>query len=780
MDIMIVSSAAKLYRLFKKTSITGRNKIPSKIISRMGVILLLSLFFAALPLHSVRASDRIITSKEQLNDENVRIGVGEGGYAEQVVEKELPRAQRVYLSNNDGYQAVSQGKVDAFIFERPALELAVKGGLSGVEILDENMDETIRIAVGISPKSSIEDLERKLNTFIRELKKDGTLDDMYDRWVIKKDEVLPDIALPENPVYHITVGTTGIVPPFTYYKDSRLCGYDIELAYRFAAWLNADLDFKVFDYSGVVAAAASGDVDCVMAELNVTPEREESLIFSETLIEEPIGIMVHSEDTKVPELKTCEDLSGKCVSMLTGAPFEGLVRSKAPDVGEFTFFNNISDMLLALQSGKTDAVLNNNAVAQLAVNRNEDLVLFPENLDDGTFGFAFAKGDPERDRWQEAFDSIPRDDIQAAWEKWTGADESRKVLQDQDWAGSNGTVTVAACDTLEPMSYAGENGEIKGFDIELILMMAKILDVHVEFTGMEFSAVLSYVQSGKALIGTGSIIITDERSESVDFIGYYPAAFVLIVRTSSEVERNVTFFDSLKQSFEKNFIREDRWKMFIRGTLTTILITLLSVIFGIMLGFGLFFSCRDGNPAAGAITGAALRLIQGMPMVVLLMILYYIIFGNINISGVVVSVIAFTLTFGIAVYGLLKVGVGAVDKGQYEAAYALGYSKNRTFFRIILPQAVSHVMDPFRGEVVALIKSTSIVGYIAVQDLTKIGDIVRSRTYEAFFPLIAIAVIYFALEWMFGLLVSRISVWIDIRKSKKMALLKGVKLRDQD
>ena len=175
-----------------------------------------------------------------------------------------------------------------------------------------------------------------------------------------------------------------------------------------------------------------------------------------------------------------------------------------------------------------------------------------------------------------------------------------------------------------------------------------------------------------------------------------------------------------------------------------------------------------------------MRLIQGMPMVVLLMIFYYIIFGSLNISGFVVSVTAFTMTFAGAVYGLLNMGVGAVDPGQYEAAYALGYSSNRTFFRIILPQALPHVMDAYRGEIIALLKATSIVGYIAVQDLTKVGDIVRSRTYEAFFPLIAIAIIYFLMEGLLGLFVRHISMWMDPKKRKQESILKGVKFDDQD
>jgi len=160
---------------------------------------------------------------------------------------------------------------------------------------------------------------------------------------------------------------------------------------------------------------------------------------------------------------------------------------------------------------------------------------------------------------------------------------------------------------------------------------------------------------------------------------------------------------------------------------------------------------------------------------VLLMILYYVIFGSVAIGGIAVAVIGFTLTFGAAVFGMLKMGVGAVEPGQYEAAYALGYSNRRTFFRIILPQALPHVLPAYKGEVSGLIKATAVVGYIAVQDLTKMGDIVRSRTYEAFFPLIAVTIIYFVLEGVLGMLIGHITVKLNPRRRTPEDILKGVK-----
>ncbi len=751
-------------------------------------ILLLALIMSMLAACGSKKSQDEITSLAQLNETGRKIGVVTETNDDKLAAQKMPKAELVYFKDEiSGYIAVQQGKIDAFVFNSINIENAIYQGMDGVRLLDETMGVAHTSGVAISPVTQIPDLEGKVNTFLREIKSDGTMESAKQRWLIQHNETMPEIPAGQPSGIHLVVGTSGSNMPFTYYIGTELAGYDIELARRFAAWLGADLEFKIYDYDGIVPAAQSGDVDCVFADLYRTPEREEAIHFSEPTNVAEIGVLVRDTNAGmstggIPEYSTFEDLTGKTVSMLTGAPFEELVKSKNPDVGEFTFFNSTPDMLLALQSGKTDAVLTNNAIAALAVNRNNDLAHFPQELKGGEFGLAFAKGDPRRDSWQEAYDAIPREAVDEVWEKWTGSDESVKVLPDQDWPGTNGTVRVAACDTLEPMSYVGGDGELKGFDLEVILMIAKEMDVHVEFTGMEFAAILASVQSGKADIGAGSIIITEERAQAVDFVEYYPAAFVLIVRTAdatdTEIPDNGDTDNGIVSSFEKTFIREGRWKLFVVGFLVTLLITLLSILFGTLLGFTVFMLCRNGNPVANKVTRFCLWVVQGMPMVVLLMILYYIIFGNVAISGIAVAVIGFTLTFGASVFGLLKMGVGAVDKGQYEAAYALGYSKQRTFFKIILPQALPHVLPAYKGEIVGLIKATAIVGYIAVKDLTKMGDIVRSRTYEAFFPLISITVIYFILEGLIGFFVSRISTDIDPKRRDREDILKEVKTND--
>ena len=185
--------------------------------------------------------------------------------------------------------------------------------------------------------------------------------------------------------------------------------------------------------------------------------------------------------------------------------------------------------------------------------------------------------------------------------------------------------------------------------------------------------------------------------------------------------------------------------------------------------------CRHDGKIANGITNFVMWLIHGMPTVLLLMILYYIVFGSTRLSGTWVSVVGFTLMFACSMIDMLRVGFNAVGKGQFEASTALGYSDSQSFFRILLPQAAQHFLPIYRNEVVTLIKETSVVGYIAVLDLTKISDLVRSRTYEAFFPLILTDIMYFLIAAILTKVVKAVEKRINPRRRSQDKILKGIK-----
>ena len=417
---------------------------------------------------------------------------------------------------------------------------------------------------------------------------------------------------------------------------------------------------------------------------------------------------------------------------------------------------------------------------------DDSLTIMDEFLDELDYAYMTAKtqkGEVLKTQIDDFVNRLQEDgtlvELQKKW--FDGKDlETIDIMDYSQLKADNGTLTVALFQ-CQPFSFLKENG-YGGYDVEILALFCQEQGMALEIVDANVDGVLPLVQSEKCQIGAGGFTVTEERKESVLFSNptYTGGTALMVIKDAGTggATEGGGFIDNIKESFNKTFIREDRWKLFVFGIGTTLLITVMSVILGTILGFAAFMACRNGNPFANGITKFSVWLIQGTPVVVLLMIFYYIVFSKLSIPGTAVSIIVFTLLFGAAVYSMLKVGIGAIDPGQMEAAYALGYSDRKAFFRVVLPQAWPHIMRNFKGQIVSLIKATAIVGYVAVQDLTKMGDIVRSRTYEAFFPLISVAIIYFALAGILTFVVNKIEFRIDPRHRSEEDILKGVNFDD--
>jgi polar amino acid transport system substrate-binding protein len=196
-------------------------------------------------------------------------------------------------------------------------------------------------------------------------------------------------------------------------------------------------------------------------------------------------------------------------------------------------------------------------------------------------------------------------------------------------------------------------------------------------------------------------------------------------------------------------IHEKRYKLILNGLLLTIWISFLSVIAGTLIGAVICLMRMSGNKFLNGASYGYIRLLQGIPVLVLLMLIYYVIFSSVHLSATLVAVIAFGMNFGAYASEIFRAGIAAVGKGQWEAAKASGFNGFQAFRFIVLPQALKGILPVYTGEFVSLVKMTSVVGYIAVEDLTKASDIIRSRTFDAFFPLLLAAFAYLLITWLF-------------------------------
>ncbi len=512
-------------------------------------------------------------SLTDFNNSQVKIAVETGTTTEAAVRAALPEATYVYVNSAaDGFLAVQTSKVDGYAADLAAYESAIKSGLKGLTPFGGQIGETGLVGAGVSPvnggkftKSSFateadyaeaqsrnfDDRKTLIDAFLKEVKDNGTIAEMHERWVINHNYTMPEIAQPKNPTRTIKIATTGLIEPYTFYAGTNLTGNDIELISRFALWANAKIEISVYDWVGIYPACSSGKVDYIFSNLFET--------------EEPMKVI----------------------------------------------------------------------------------------------------------RFSEPYDTV--------------------------------------------------------------------------------KAILVVRES--EVSGTGSSETSSDQSSG---------------------QKKEGFFTGLRNSFIRTFIEEDRWKLILYGFLVTVLISAFSALFGTILGFLLCLQQRSKNRFLSKTGAAFVRIIQGVPIVVLLMVLYYIVFGSTKINGILIAIIGFSINFSVYVSEMFRSGIDAVDMGQWEAADALGLNRIKVFTKVILPQALRYILPVYKGEFISMVKMTSVVGYISVQDLTRVSDIIRSRTFEAFFPLIVTAAIYFLLSWGMTLLLDRIEVKSGTKNRSRK--LKGIDL----
>ena len=200
----------------------------------------------------------------------------------------------------------------------------------------------------------------------------------------------------------------------------------------------------------------------------------------------------------------------------------------------------------------------------------------------------------------------------------------------------------------------------------------------------------------------------------------------------------------------KSLIYDKRYMYILTGLKNTLIISLFAVIIGFLLGT-IIALINDSNEKNGNFKILStlgrwyVNVIRGTPMLLQLMIIYYVIFKSVDISPVLVGIIAFGLNSSAYVSEIIKSGINSVDTLQYESALSLGFNYSKTMIYVILPQAIKNILPALGNELVTLIKETSVAGYIGIVDLTKASDIIASNTYNYFFPLIITAIIYFIL-----------------------------------
>ncbi len=447
-----------------------------------------------------------------------------------------------------------------------------------------------------------------------------------------------------------TVGMEATFPPYEFYRGTEIVGIDVDILKEIGRRNKVNFKLEDMAFDSIITAVQTGKVDLVASGLTVTEDRRRQVNFTRSYAGAKQVIIV-PENSNV---KGVADLKKVRVGVQHGSSGDSYVTDHICEPERYT---NGALAISAMNAGKVDAVVLDNAPAENHVAGSHGLIILSEPVVEEQYAMALRKGN----------------------------DELLNMLNI----------------TLDEMDADGT--------------LAAIIEHHMRENKPE----------------------TQEQAEGL--------------------------FARLADDFKTDFVKNGRWHYLLDGLLVTVEIALAAAIIGIVLGF-LIAVIRSTADLTGRLRvldwfcRVYLTVVRGTPIVVQLLIIYFVIFGSVDISKVLVAMVAFGLNSAAYVAEIIRSGIMSVDRGQMEAGRSLGMSYGTTMRSVILPQAFKNVLPALGNEFIVLLKETSICGYIALQDLTKGGDIIRSQTYDAFLPLFAVAAIYLCMVMLLSHLLKKLEL----------------------
>lgn len=473
-----------------------------------------------------------------------------------------------------------------------------------------------------------------------------------------------------------------------------------------------------------------------------------------------------AQETAEPEEKTVagvKDLEGAKIGVQLGTTGDIYASDYEGDEAGTVIerFNKGTDAIQALLQNKIDCVILDEQPAKAYTEKNPELKILEEEFALEDYAICLAKDNNElKSKVNQALSELKSNGtLSSIVQNYIGEDDQKgkTPYQKKDISRPNGTLVMGTNAAFKPYEYY-ENGKIVGIDADIMQAVCDELGMELKIEDMEFDSIITAVVSGKADVGAAGMTVTEDRKKNVDFTDSYTTAKqVIIVNSGNGAVEKQSFLQKLKN----NFVTENRYQYLLTGLKNTLIITVFAVLLGVFLGFiiALIRTSHDQNGGLNilnAICRVYLTVVRGTPAMIQLLIIYYVVFASVNANKILVAVIAFGLNSAAYVAEVVRSGIMAVDPGQFEAGRSLGLGYRVTMTSIIIPQAIKNILPALCNEFISLLKETSISGYIGLVDLTKGGDIIRSITWEAYIPLLAVALIYLMIVMLLTMLVNRL------------------------
>lgn len=467
------------------------------------------------------------------------------------------------------------------------------------------------------------------------------------------------------------------------------------------------------------------------------------------------------ESTQTKQITCADDLVGAKIGVQIGTTGDIYVSDYEGDEAgtKIERYNKGADAVQALKLGKIDCVVIDEQPAIQYVKENGNIHILEEEFAVEEYALITAKEDTFlSEQINAALETLQADGtVDSIIKNYIGAEDevSRYPYLSKDVERNNGTLIVGTNAEFPPYEFH-QNNEITGIDIDIMRAISDELGMNLQIEDMAFDSIIAAVTSGKVNVGASGFTVTEDRKKNVNFTdAYVTTKQVIIVRDGDSFTTA-----GLSEKLYTNFIKDNRYQYILKGLGNTLLITFFAVMIGIVFGFliAIVRTSHDRNgglTVLNAICKIYLTIMRGTPVMIQLLIIYYVILASVT-NKILVATIAFGLNSAAYVAEIVRSGIMSVEIGQFEAGRSLGLNYGQTMQCIIIPQAVKNILPALLNEFISLLKETSISGYIGLMDLTKGGDIIRSNTYEAFLPLIAVAVIYLILVMLLSYAVSKL------------------------
>lgn len=466
---------------------------------------------------------------------------------------------------------------------------------------------------------------------------------------------------------------------------------------------------------------------------------------------------------KSENINSVKDLNGKTLIVESGTSFEKSIEENGCVVSpQYLYGGTTADAVELLLRSKGDALVIDKPVGQALLYQYPQLKMLKDTFDNSMMGFAMPKGSELKESVDSAIKMMSSSgEIDRLIEKWMGNDPAQKVIEVQTWDGSQGTIRVAVEAAFEPICYMNENDELVGLDIDILTQIGRILNKKIEFTVLpSFSMLIPGIEENLFDIAAGGITISKDRLERVDFSEcYYETSTVFLVKDTSAAEKS--FLSEMKDSLQRTFIDNERWKDILSGLGGTIVFIIITGFSGIILGNLLFLWYFFYGKVAKTVTDTLDKFFLYVPVSTWLFIVFYVLFYGHMGSPMIIAGFAMTILFSVDVFLTFKEEIEDVDKGQFEAAYSLGYTKYQAYRRLIIPQVTPRILEELQYKLISHVRTTSLIGLISAVDIQMTLDMIRSETNDTVIPTLVTTLIYVGLGLAFSTIIKVIKLRCD-------------------